>query len=37
MPAVDVQDSSFVKKGKVRLILMGKPNSPEDQQLPQLP
>lgn len=26
MPAVDVQDSQFIKKGKVRLIIIGTPN-----------
>ena len=37
MPAVDVQDSSFVKKGKVRLILMGKPNSRKTSSFPSFP
>ena len=37
MPAVDVQDSSFVKKGKVRLILMGKPNSRKTSSFPTFP
>ena len=37
MPAVDVQDCSFVKKGKVRLIIMGKPNSRKTSSFPSFP